>query len=620
MPWNPIRGFRLEFGLRQDFHIIRYFREQGALRGSRPALRAYGVDGALAWSDLVRKMDLVARGLMALGHRPGEKVGICGRNMLEWTVADLGILAARGATVPLYATSNLDQATYIVRDAGIRVLFAGEQAQVDLGLELLDRGEVEELVALDPGADLKGHARARTLEALLELGEDPSLAAGLEERARDSRPEDLFTLVYTSGTTGNPKGVMLDHANLGAALQLHDARLRIGEGDTSLAMLPLCHIFERAWSFYVLYRGAQNVYLRDPQTVVKALVDVRPTHMCGVPRVYEKAYAAVHARVAKSSRLMRAVFAWACEAGLKGVRLRMEGGRPGPILRLRLALADLLVFRKIRKAFGGRSKFLPVAGASLSDDVNLFFQASGLKLKYGYGLSETCATVSCWLDGDLPLGTIGTPLDGVLVRIGEEGEIQVKGPTVMRGYWNRPEETAQAMTPDGFFRTGDAGGMDTSGHLIFTERLKELMKTSTGLYVAPQRVEGTLTKDAFIEQVAVIADSRNFVTALIVPYFDRLEEYARELGLTYRNKAELLRHSKVVECFETRLAELQKGLSKYEQVKRFTLLSRPFSMDLGEITPTLKLRRKSIEAAFRVEIEAMYRVLPVRPGAPEARG
>lgn len=606
--------------MRQDFHIIRFFREQGALRGSRPALRAHGVDGALTWSDLVRRMDLVARGLMALGHLPGERVGICGRNMPEWTVADLGILAARGATVPLYATSNLDQAAYIVRDAGIRILFAGEQAQVDLGLELLDRGEVAELIALDPGADLKGHERARTLDALLALGEDPSLAAGLEERARESRPEDLFTLVYTSGTTGHPKGVMLDHANLGAALQLHDTRLRIGEGDTSLAMLPLCHIFERAWSFYVLYRGAQNVYLRDPQMVVKALVEVRPTHMCSVPRVYEKAYAAVHARVAKSSRLMRAVFAWACDAGIRGVRLRMEGKRSGPALRLRLAVADFLVFRKIRKAFGGRSKFLPVAGASLADDVNLFFQASGLKLKYGYGLSETCATVSCWLDGDLPLGTIGTPLDGVEVRIGEEGEIQVKGPTVMRGYWNRPEETAQAMTPDGYFRTGDAGGMDPSGHLLFTERLKELMKTSTGLYVAPQRVEGTLCKDAFIEQVAVIADSRNFVTALIVPYFDRLEEYARELGLTYRSKAELLRHSKVVECFETRLAELQKGLAKYEQVKRFTLLSRPFSMDQGEITPTLKLRRKSIEAAFRAEIEAMYRVLPVRPGAPEARG
>jgi long-chain acyl-CoA synthetase len=547
-------------------------------------------------------------------------VGICARNMPEWTLADLGVLAARGVTVPLYPTSTPAQAAFVLRDSGARILFAGEQDQVDLGLDLLASCAISHLVALDPRADLKGDPRAMTLGALEALGADPGLAEGLAERARESRPEDLFTLVYTSGTTGEPKGVMLDHANLGAALQLHDSRLRVGEGDVSLAMLPLCHIFERAWSLYVLYRGAENVYLRDPRTVVTALGEVRPTHMCSVPRVYEKAFAAVHEKAEKSSRAMRAVFRWAAAAGIRGIRLRMEGRRPGPWLGIRLALADLLVFRRIRRAFGGRTRFLPVAGASLADDVNLFFQAAGLNLKYGYGLSETCATVSCWLDGEMPIGTIGTPLDGLQVRLGEEGEILVKGPTVMRGYWNRPEETARAMTGDGFLRTGDAGALDGAGHLVFTERIKDLMKTSNGQYVAPQRVEGTLSKDAYIEQVAVIADSRNFVSALIVPYFDRLEEKARELGLSYRNHAELLRHGKVMEFFESRLAELQKGLAKYEQVKKFTLLSRPFSLEGGEITPTLKLRRKSIEAAFRKEIEAMYAALPGFAGAPEPRG
>jgi long-chain acyl-CoA synthetase len=276
-----------------------------------------------------------------------------------------------------------------------------------------------------------------------------------------------------------------------------------------------------------------------------------------------------------------------------------------------------VVFRKLRNLFGGRCKFLPVAGASLADDVNLFFQAIGLKLKYGYGLSETCATVSCYEDGPPPIGSIGRPLEGLEVRMGEDNELLVKGPTVMRGYYNRPEETARVMTSDGFFRTGDAGGIDAQGNLFFTERIKELMKTSNGQYVAPQKVEGTLAKDAYIEQVAIIADSRNFVSALIVPYFDRLEEHAHAMGIKYRSQADLLLNSKVMEFFESRIVELQKGLAKYEQVKKFTLLPRPFSLDLGEITPTLKLRRKHIEKAFRAEIEAMYAALPGLPGAPE---
>jgi len=565
-------------------------------------------------------MDLAARGLIALGHRAGDKVGLCGRNMPEWTLADLGILAARGVTVPLYPTSLVQQAVFILRDAGIRILFAGERPQVDLGLELLALGEIDHLVTLDPSLEPSGDPRVLPFSALLALGADPALAAEHEARLAGMAMDDLFTLVYTSGTTGEPKGVMLDFANLGAAMRLHDLRLVVGPADVSLCMLPLCHIFERAWTFYVLYRGAVNVYLRDPQTVVKAIGEVRPTLMCSVPRVYEKAYAGIQARMEKAGFPMGALARWAVGTGLAALQARLAGGRPGWGLRLRLKLADALVLRKLRGLFGGRCRFLPVAGASLADDVNLFFQAIGLQLKYGYGLSETCATVSCYEDGLPPIGTIGKPLDGLEVRMGEENEIQVKGPTIMRGYYNRPEDTERAFTPDGFLRTGDAGGIDPAGNLIFTERIKELMKTSNGQYVAPQRVEGTLAKDAFIEQVAIIADSRNFVSALIVPYFDRLEEHAHTMGITWRSPSELLKHSRIVEFFEARLAELQKNLAKYEQVKRFTLLHRPFSMEGGELTPTLKLRRKSIEKAFRAEIEAMYATIKGKHEGPGQAG
>ena len=620
LPWSThrLRGISLESSLRQDFHLVRFLREQAPVRGSKVALRSHGEGATVTWAELGLRVDRIARGLLRLGHEPCEMVGLCGRNMPEWTLSDLGILAARGVPVPLYPTSNLEQAVFILRDAGIRILFAGEQPQVDLGIELLAQGEIAHLVALDASVDLRGCPQALTLQALMDLGEDPAAAAELEARVAGYRLDDLFTLVYTSGTTGEPKGVMLDQANIAAAMHLHDLRLKVGPEDVSLCMLPLCHIFERAWTSYLLYRGAEVVYLRDPQTVVAAIGVVRPTLMCSVPRVYEKAYAGIQARMAKAGWPMAALFGWAMGVGLRVVRLRIEGKGPGAWLGLRHKVADALVLRKIRNLFGGRCRFLPVAGASLADDVNLFFQAVGLNLKYGYGLSETCATVSCWEDGSMPIGTIGRPMEGLEVRLGEENELQVKGPTVMRGYYKRPEETAKVMTADGFLRTGDAGGIDADGNLIFTERIKELMKTSNGQYIAPQRVEGTLAKDAFIEQVAIIADSRNFVSALIVPYFDRLEEYARSAGVVYRSPSDLLRDSKVMAFFESRILELQKGLAKYEQVKKFTLLSRPFSMDLGELTPTLKLRRKFIEKAFRAEIEAMYSALPGLPGTPEA--
>jgi long-chain acyl-CoA synthetase len=618
-PWStPVpRAFLSEFPLRQDFHLVRFFREAAGERGEKTALKAYGTGQETTWAELGRVMDLAARGLIALGHQSGDMVGLCGRNMPEWTQADLGILAARGVTVPLYPTSTVEQASFILRDAGIRILFTGEQAQLDLGLELLKSGEISHVIALDPEVDLRGCPEALAFGDLLALGAGEGTREEFQRRVEGCLPSDLVTLVYTSGTTGEPKGVMLDHANLGAAMQLHDGRLKVEDTDVSVCMLPLCHIFERAWTFYVLYRGALNVYLRDPQTVVKAIGEVRPTIMCSVPRVYEKAFAGIHAKMAKAPAPMRKLFGWSMAVGMECVRLRAAGGTPGLGLRLRHRVADAVVFRKLRNLFGGRCKFLPVAGASLADDVNLFFQAIGLKLKYGYGLSETCATVSCYEDGPPPIGSIGRPLEGLEVRMGEDNELLVKGPTVMRGYYNRPEETARVMTSDGFFRTGDAGGIDAQGNLFFTERIKELMKTSNGQYVAPQKVEGTLAKDAYIEQVAIIADSRNFVSALIVPYFDRLEEHAHAMGIKYRSQADLLLNSKVMEFFESRIVELQKGLAKYEQVKKFTLLPRPFSLDLGEITPTLKLRRKHIEKAFRAEIEAMYAALPGLPGAPE---
>ncbi|MGY3881741.1 AMP-dependent synthetase/ligase [Aeromonas veronii] len=589
-------------------HLVRLMRERIAQLGNKAALRVQqdGQWRAIGWRTLGQAMDYCAQALIRAGHQPTEMVGIYARNMPEWTQADLGILAARGVSVPIYPTSTLDQLRYIVKDAGIKVLFVGEQPQFDQALQLIESGEIRQLIALDGSVNLRGCEQASHFQTFLVSGNHQPSEQELRVRETQYRMDDLLTLIYTSGTTGEPKGVMLDFSNIAACFEMHNSRLDLNQQDVSLCMLPLSHVFERAWSYYVLYCGAENVYIRDPQKVMDVIGEVQPTVMCAVPRLYEKAYAMIQAKVAQAPALRRALFGWATKVGKQMVATRQAGKSASLLLYGQLWLAERLVFRKLRARFGGRTRFLPVAGARLADDVNLFFQAMGLNLKYGYGMTETTATVCCYEDSQFKLGSIGTALNGIEVKLGENNELLVRSPTVMRGYYNKPDATAEVMTEDGFLRTGDAGELDSQGNIYFTERLKELMKTSNGKYVAPQLVEGTIGKDRFIEQIAIVADARHFVSALIVPCFESLEEYARSINLQYQCKTELLRHSRVMEFFEARIADLQKELAKFEQVKKFTLLPSAFSMELGELTPTMKLRRKIIEAKYQSEIEAMY--------------
>ncbi|WP_139707672.1 AMP-dependent synthetase/ligase [Aeromonas allosaccharophila] len=589
-------------------HLVRLMRERIAQLGNKAALRVQqdGQWRAIGWRTLGQAMDYCAQALIRAGHQPTEMVGIYARNMPEWTQADLGILAARGVSVPIYPTSTLDQLRYIVRDANIGLLFVGEQPQFDQALQLIESGEIRQIVALDGNVNLRGCPQASHFQEFLVSGNHQPSEQVLHERETQYRMDDLLTLIYTSGTTGEPKGVMLDFANVAACFEMHNSRLDLNPQDVSLCMLPLSHVFERVWSFYVLYCGGENVYIRDPQKVMDVIGDVQPTVMCAVPRLYEKAYAMIQAKVAQAPALRRALFGWATRVGKQMVATRQTGKSASPQLYAQLWLAERLVFRKLRARFGGRTRFLPVAGARLADDVNLFFQAMGLNLKYGYGMTETTATVCCYEDSQFKLGSIGTALNGIEVKLGENNELLVRSPTVMRGYYNKPDATAEVMTEDGFLRTGDAGELDSEGNIYFTERLKELMKTSNGKYVAPQLVEGTIGKDRFIEQIAIVADARHFVSALIVPCFESLEEYARSINLQYQCKSELLRNSRVKEFFEARIADLQKELAKFEQVKKFTLLPSAFSMELGELTPTMKLRRKIIEAKYQSEIDAMY--------------
>lgn len=591
-----------------DYHIIRRLQMQFLHSGNKIAYRQWDAKRniEMSWELVEKKTHALSNALLEMGVNVQENIGIFSQNTIDWSLADIASLQLRAVTVPLYATSSVEQAAYILNDANIRILFVGDQKQYDIVSELLALcPQLEHIIVFNSDVVLNENTPSCYLEDLINQTQFQHDEV-LKQRINECSLDDLFTLIYTSGTTGEPKGVMLDYTSLASQLYLHDERLSLSDKDVSLCFLPLSHVFERAWSFYVMHTGAVNVYLTDTHAVREAMSAVKPTVMCAVPRFYEKVYSAIQEKVSQASVFRQFIFKWAIKQGEKQREAQLNQRQQGFISRLCYRFADKKVLNPLRQILGGRVRFLPAAGARLDDAVIRFFLAAGINIKYGYGMTETCATVSCWEENKYKLGSIGTPLPGVEVRVGAENEIQVRGSIVMKGYFNKPEDTAAAFTEDGWLRTGDAGALDSDGMLFITERLKDLMKTSNGKYIAPQMIEGTLGQDRFIEHIAVIADTRKFVSALIVPCFDALEEHARALNLKYKDRIELLRHTKIKELFDERLREMQKNFASFHQVKRFTLLAEGFSMESGELTPTLKLRRKIISERYRNEIELMY--------------
>lgn len=586
-----------------DFHFIHRFREQAKKSASRPALRFMlgNTWAELTWQAFQQQIDQLSYALLANGIGVQEKIAIFANNMPRWTITDIGAMQIRAVAVPIYATNTPKQVEYILNDAEVRILFVGDQEQFDSALEIANNcPQLEKIVAMKAEIDLKQCEIAKHWDDFLQV---PSHQTALASRLTEKRLDDLFTLIYTSGTTGEPKGVMLDYANLAHQLQAHDHALpHIDENDVSLSFLPFSHIFERAWICYVLHRGAVNCYLEDTNLVREAMAQVRPTLMCAVPRLFEKIYTAVWDKVNHAPAHRKALFNWA----IRVAEAEFFGKKSSISHRLQYALADKLVLSKLRNLLGGRIRMMPCGGAKLDPAIAVFFHSIGINVKIGYGMTETTASVSCWQEHGFNTGSIGVLMPGVEVKIGEENEILVRGGSVMRGYYKKPEETANAFTEDGFLKTGDAGELDAEGNLYITDRIKELMKTSNGKYIAPQYIEGKIGKDKFIEQVAVIADAKKYVSALIVPCFESLEAYAKQLNIKYQDRMELIKHSEIVKLFEQRLHELQKDLASFEQVKKFTLLSQAFSTKMEEITPTLKLRRKVILERYKTQIEQMY--------------
>ncbi|MBO2630762.1 long-chain fatty acid--CoA ligase [Shewanella algae] len=592
----------------EQYRITHLLRQQLKARAEHIALEGFEMAAPwdkVSWNEFNRISAAIAGTLIANGFEVQDRAVILSHNCPQWTCVDVGVIRARGVVVPVYPTSTLEQAAYIINDAGAKLLFVDNKAQYELACELESLcPTLNCVVVFDKQVTLK-QPHHQHLDTLLEQTVPEDARTELAAREQSATLDDLLTLIYTSGTTGDPKGVMLDQRNFASAMRQHQQKIPFSSDQVSLVFLPLSHVYERGWSFYVLSRGGRNVYLADTQRVKEAIAAVRPHTLCVVPRFLEKVYSAVQDKVARAGNGRRKLLAWALSVGERQFEVMQGRAKPSAWLSLQWRLADKLVYGKLRAALGGRLQLMPCGGAALDAKVSAFFAAINLPVLCGYGMTETTATVTCNTLDNRVTGSNGRCMPEVEVRLGAENEILVRGDTVMRGYFNRPEDTAEAFE-DGWLRTGDAGYLDEQGNLFITDRIKELMKTSNGKYIAPQRVEGKVGCCPFIEQVAVVADARNYVTALIVPAFEALEAWAKQKGLSYESPLELIRHSHVVEHFEERLKHLQQELAGFEQIKKFTLLPEAFSMEAGLITPTLKLRRKMIYHKYSREINAMY--------------
>lgn len=567
----------------------------------------------ISWREFEAQVRVAARALAVLGVKPTDCVGTFSANRPENLVTDFACYRNRAVSVSIYATSSPEQVEYIVSDACCEVLFAGNTTQYRSAREVQSRcGCLKHIVVIKPIELDENDESSMLWSDFMKLGEKAGdeVEAQVENRAKSACPDDLATLVYTSGTTGEPKGAMLTHSNYDYALEAHRVRLdMLSPKDVSMAFLPLSHIFEKGFTYVCLMLGIKVAVNRDPRAIQDTIKEVRPTCMCAVPRFWEKVYAAVHEKIASMNPVARMMVNAALKVGRKrNIEYKRRGLEAPWWLESSYKLFDRKVFAMLRGAIGiDHPNIFPTAGAPVSAEIVEFFHSAGLFLMTGYGLSETTATVTCFPMKDYEIASVGTTIPWVQVKVDSNSEVLVKGPTVMSGYYHKPEATAEAFTANGWFRTGDAGYMDKNGNLFLTDRIKDLFKTSNGKYIAPQAIETRLGTDKFIEQVAVIGDGYKYVSALIVPSFAALRAWADEKKIAYASIEELLDDKRVNEMMEKRLEVLQKGLAPYEKIKRFKLLPHEFTMDSGELTNTLKLKRRVINKNYAHIIESLYR-------------
>ena len=564
----------------------------------------------VSWNQFAAKVKNVSNALIALGTAVQENVGIFSQNMPECLYTDFGAFGSRVVTIPLYATSSEAQVHYILEDAGIRFLFVGEQYQYDVAYRVQNLCKsLKQIIIFDP--KVKRSAADKNsiyFSDFLKLGEDGKYQEEVDKRTSESGNGDLANILYTSGTTGESKGVMLHHSCYEAAFAAHDQRLKtLTEADVVMNFLPFTHIFERAWSYYCINKGCTLCVNLRPQDIQKTIKEIRPTAMCSVPRFWEKVYAGVQAKINETTGLKRGLMLDALKVGKEhNITYLMNGKTPPPLLHMKYKFYEKTIYSLLKKTLGiENGNFFPTAGAAIPLAVEEFVHSVGINMIAGYGLTETTATVSCcWLDS-FRIGSGGRVMPGLEIKIGENNEILLRGETVTKGYYKKEAMTRQVLTEDGWFHTGDAGYLK-DGFLYLTERIKDLFKTSNGKYIAPQAIETKLVVDRYIDQISIIADQRKFVSALIVPEYEQVKKYAEAHHIAYTDMKDLLQKQEIIDLFRLRIDTLQQEFAHYEQVKRFTLLPEPFSMEKGELTNTLKIKRPVLMKNYAAEIEKMY--------------
>ena len=582
--------------------------------GDKTALtfKKFGSDKwqSVSWNQFSLRVKQVSNALLNIGAKPHDKIAVFSQNCVHYLYTDFGAYGIKVCSIPFYATSSEQQIQYMITDGQVRFLFVGEQEQYDKAHRVFALcPSLERIIIFDSSVRISTHDPAALyFKDFIKLGENLPRQTEVEALYQSASMDDMANILYTSGTTGDSKGVMLTYGQYYAALRANDEVVPVPEKDRVINFLPFTHIFERGWAYLCLSEGAQLFINTYPHEIQESMRQVHPTCMSSVPRFWEKVYIAVKAKMDEAGSVQKKLFYHALAVGRKrNIEYIANGKRPPLTLELEYKIINKTILSMVRKQLGlEHPNIFPTAGAYVSPEVEEFVLSIGIGMVVGYGLTESLATVSCvHLDKKFTIGSVGRPISSIQIKIGEDNEILLKGPTITKGYYHRDTTNAKVFDEEGFFRTGDAGYMK-DGELFLTERIKDLFKTSNGKYIAPQQVEALLLVDKFIDQVAVIADQRKFVSALIVPEFRLVEEWAREHHIAFSSREDLCANEQVKKMLQERVNTLQQQLAYYEQIKRITLLPHHFSMESGELTNTLKIRRPIINKNYQAEIDKMY--------------
>ena len=588
--------------------------EQAKVYGDKTALsyRDYATSTwkQISWREFSHTVSLVSNALIQLGVKEQENIAVFTQNKPEGVCVDFGTYGIRAVSIPFYATSSEAQVQYMVNDASIRFVFVGEQYQYDIAFRVLKLcPTLERLIIFDRSVEKNERDQiSMYFDEFLKLGEGMPHADEVVRRAAAVEPDDLVNILYTSGTTGVSKGVMLTYRMYAAAIPANDKVMDLGSNDVIMCFLPFTHVFERAWSYWCLSRGCQLAINLRPQDIQMTLREVHPTCMAAVPRFWEKVYAGVQEKIASSSAVQRKLMLDALAIGKKyNIDYKLRGLVPPLQLKLRYKFFEKTVIALLKKTLGlENANFFPTAGSFIPPAIEEFVHSCGIRMTAGYGMTETTATVSCdWHHANKTIGSVGRVLDGIEISFGEQNEILLRGDTITKGYYRKAEITAQAYDEDGWFHTGDCGYIK-NGELFLTDRIKDLFKTSNGKYISPQALESKFVVDRYIDEVAIIADEHKFVSALIIPDYGLLEQWARDNAIAFDDRQQLCSNPIVNKMVMERIETLQQEFAHYEQVKRITLLPEPFSMERGELTNTLKIKRPVIAQNYKAQIEAMY--------------